>query len=142
MGRCANGLHLTRRGRVWLYNRRRPKAYEDVEPKKRITFSLGTTDFHEARILAAQHTVALDRRWAEMRRRGISLASQDAAERHAAAVNVVREMGFSYAPAAQISDSELIDRLRVLRQSGRAASRRPVSRSILVSLRSDCALGV
>ena len=114
MTSAARGHHLTLRGRVWLYNRRRPKVFEDVEPKRRITFSLGTSDFSEAKLLAAQHTVALDRRWRDAKERGVSLASDDAARRHDAAVGIAREFGLSYAPADKIDHAALLERLRAL----------------------------
>lgn len=109
-----NGLHLTRRGDVWQFQRRRPKAYADVERRTKIVFSLGTTDYQEARLLAAAHSLQLDRQWSAALKTGISLADEDATARYLAAVETARTLGYDYAAPASLGDGALLDRLRTL----------------------------
>ena len=66
------GQHLLRRGRYWYYHRRRPARFEDVEPRKVIHFSLRTTDFSSAKLMAAQHSLELDEKWCQARALGRS----------------------------------------------------------------------
>lgn len=44
-----------------------------VDRRSIIRFSLRMQDFHQAKILAAEHSMALEREWAEAKDRGISL---------------------------------------------------------------------
>ena len=107
-------LHLQQIGDTWHYQRRRPKDYADVEPRALIRFSLRTQDFREATILAAEHTIALERQWAEALERGVSLKSTDKAEQFAAAAATARRFGFAPRSARELSDEDLLARLRTL----------------------------
>lgn len=108
------GLHLKQLRGIWHYQRRRPVRYRDVEPRELIRFSLHTRDFADARLLAAQISRDLDQDWRDAKARGVSLCAQDAAERYRAAAAVQRQVGFSPKLAADLTDSELLERLRVL----------------------------
>lgn len=109
-----SGQHLVRRGARWYYQRRRPREFADVEPNAIISFSLKTTDHTEARLKAAQISFDLDRKWRDAKARGVSLRSQDSAQRYAAAVATARDAKISYQPAMELSDDDLLQRLRLL----------------------------
>ncbi len=107
-------LHLKQVGDVWHYQRRRPREFEDVEPRPLIRFSLKTRDLSKARALAAQHSLELDRRWHDAKRRGVSLASSDDLQRYQSAVDAVQHLGLPVRSVDELSDAELIERLRLL----------------------------
>ncbi|WP_369596563.1 DUF6538 domain-containing protein [Roseicitreum antarcticum] len=48
------GLHVKQRGRWWHYHRAIPDRFRDVDPRRSLSFSLHTTDFTQAKLLAAQ----------------------------------------------------------------------------------------
>ena len=75
-------LHLKQVGEVWHYQRRRPREFADIEPRPLIRFSLKTRSFSEARALAAEHSLGLERQWQDAKHRGVSLKSADEAERY------------------------------------------------------------
>ena len=58
-------LHLKQIGAVWHYQRRRPAKFADVERRELIRFSLRTTDLQQAKLLAAQHSIAIERQWVD-----------------------------------------------------------------------------
>ena len=108
------GLHLKKRGNWWHYYRSRPVPYEDVEPRALISFSLKTRDFAEAKMMAAQISHDLELEWREQKARGVSLRSQDAATRFAAACEAQSARGFAPKQSAALTDEELLARLRSL----------------------------
>ncbi len=108
------GLHLKQIHGIWHYQRRRPVRFADVEPRELIRFTLHTQDFAEAKLLAAQVSRDLDRDWHEAKARGVSLCAQDAAERYRAAAALQRSQGFEPKSALDLTDAELLDRLRLL----------------------------
>jgi site-specific recombinase XerD len=107
-------LHLKRVGEYWHYQRRRPKRYSDIEPRPIIRFSLKARNFAKARALAAEHSLALDRQWAESKACDVSLKSQDMAKRYSAANATAQKFGFQYRMTEQFSDDELLLRMRAL----------------------------
>ena len=107
-------LHLKQTGGNWQYQRRVPKKYRDIEKKSLIRFSLKTRDFQEAKILAARQTQHFDKIWADAQERGVSLATQDSQIRYTAAMAVTRDLRLDNLPAAEISDEQLLTRLRLL----------------------------
>ncbi len=107
-------LHLKQVHDIWHYQRRRPVRFGDVEPRSLIRFSLHTRDISEAKLMAAQISRDLDQDWRDAQARGVSLCAQDSAERYRAAVEVQRSRGFEPRLAADLSDAELLDRLRIL----------------------------
>ena len=108
------GLHLKQKGRWWHYYRSVPREFADIERKPLISFSLRTSDFTEARRMAAEISVRLDQDWRTAKARGVSLCAQNAAERYRAAAALQRSHGFEPKPALELTDSELLDRLRLL----------------------------
>lgn len=108
------GLHLKQIHGIWHYQRRRSVRFADVEPRELIRFTLHTQDFAEAKLLAAQVSRDLDRDWRDAVERGVSLCAQDAAERYRAAAALQRSCGFEPKPALDLTDAELLDRLRLL----------------------------
>jgi len=108
------GLHLKRKGRWWHYYRSVPREFADVEHKALISFSLKTGDFSEAKRMAAEISVRLEHDWRAAKARGVSLCAQDAAERYRAAAALQRSYGFDPKPAPDLTDGELLDRLRLL----------------------------
>lgn len=114
------GLHLKKRGNRWYYQRRRPDRYRDIEPRALISFSLSTADFSEAKKLAADISLKLEREWRDALACGVSLASQDAAERRDAAAATTERLGLAYKPVETLSDDDLMLRLRLL-LDGKAA---------------------
>jgi len=106
--------HLKKIGENWHYQRRRPRAFEDVEPRTLIRFSLKTRDFNEARVKAAQISLDLDRKWQDAKQRGISLTSQNEAERYSAAVETTNLRGLPYTQSSDLTNDELLTRLRLL----------------------------
>lgn len=108
------GLHLKQKGRWWHYYRSVPREFQDVERRALISFSLKTGDFTEAKRMAAEISVRLENDWREAKARGVSLCAQDVAERYRSAVVVQRHYGFEPKTTAELSDGELLDRLRVL----------------------------
>lgn len=108
------GLHLKQIHGIWHYQRRRPVRFMDVEPRGLVRFSLHTRDFAEAKLMAAQISRELDRDWREAKARGVSLCVQNSAERYRAAAALQRSLGFTPKPAADLTDDELLDRLRLL----------------------------
>ena len=107
-------LHLKKIGDTWHYQRRRPKAFKDVEPRSLIRFSLKTKNYAEARAIAAKTSLELDHKWESAKRRGISLSALDQADQYAAAVDTASEFELSYAQPSQIDDEALLQRLRLL----------------------------
>ncbi|WP_306046558.1 DUF6538 domain-containing protein [Nioella sp. MMSF_3534] len=108
------GTHLKQKGRWWHYYRAVPREFHDVERKRLISFTLKTGDFVEARRRAAEISAQMEQDWREAKARGVSLCAQDAAERYRAACQVQRNAGFEPRTAMDLSDAELLDRLRVL----------------------------
>ncbi|MGH1355280.1 MAG: DUF6538 domain-containing protein [Thalassovita sp.] len=108
------GLHLKQIQGIWHYQRRRPVRYRDVEPRELIRFSLHTRDFADARLLAAQISRDLDKDWCEAKERAVSLCAQDAADRYRAAAAVQHQNGFVPRAASDLTDDDLLDRLRLL----------------------------
>jgi hypothetical protein len=53
--------HLKQVGDIWYYQRRRPSEFSDVEPRSLIRFSLKTRNYSEARALAANHSLQLEK---------------------------------------------------------------------------------
>ena len=107
-------LHLKQIGDVWHYQRRRPKEYADVEKRVLIRFSLKTRDFNQAKILAAQNSADLGIQWQNARERGVSIDSDDAVKRFTAATAITRDLELDFKPANEITDDELLKRLRLL----------------------------
>ena len=107
-------LHLKQIGDVWHYQRRRPKEYADVEKRALIRFSLKTRDFNQAKILAAQQSADLDIQWQNADESGISIKSGDAFKRFSTATKITRKLKLDYKPANEITDDELLKRLRIL----------------------------
>ncbi len=107
-------LHLKQIGTVWHFQRRVPKKYNDIEKRTLIRFSLKTRDFQEAKILAAQQTQHFDRIWADSLDRGVSLASEDSQIRYTAAKAVTQGLQLDNLSAGEISDEQLLARLRML----------------------------
>lgn len=108
------GTHLKQKGRWWHYYRSVPREFADVERKPLISFSLKTGDFTEAKRMAADISARLEQDWRDAKARGVSLCAQDAAERYRAAAAVQRQFGFAPKPAADLTDEELLERLRLL----------------------------
>lgn len=113
------GLHLKQKGRWWHYYRAVPRAYHDVDCRRLISFSLKTADFGEAKLKSAQTSLALDQEWADAQARGVSLVSLNLAERYQAAAEVQTACGFAPKTASELSDAELLSRLRDLIQKDR-----------------------
>jgi len=110
--------HLKKIGENWHYQRRRPKAFEDVESRSLIRFSLKTRDFNEARVKASQISLDLDRQWQDAKQRGISLRSHNEAERYSAAVATTNLHGLTYTQSDDLTNDELLTRLRLLLLTG------------------------
>lgn len=108
------GTHLKQKGRWWHYYRSVPREFADVERKPLISFSLKTGDFTEAKRMAADISARLEQDWRDAKARGVSLCAQDAAERYRATAAVQRQFGFAPKPAADLTDEELLERLRLL----------------------------
>lgn len=108
------GLHLKQKGRWWHYYRAVPREFGDVEKRNLISFSLKTGDFTEAKYRAARISSELEKDWRDAKARGVSLCAQDAAERYRAATEVQLQSGFASKTARELSDADLLDRLRCL----------------------------
>ena len=78
-------LHLKSRNGLWYYQRRRPKQFEDIEPRLLIRFALKTRDFSEAKLKAAQISVDLEKQWQDARARSVSLKCGNDSQCYAAA---------------------------------------------------------
>jgi len=107
-------LHLKQIGEVWYYQRRRPTDYSDVEPRALIRFSLKTKNFHEAKILAADFSLQFEEKWAKAKRRGVSLCSDDVARSFRTAMRYQSELGLAQRLSGELSDDELLQRMKVL----------------------------
>ena len=107
-------LHLKQIGQIWHYQRRRPVEFTDVESRALIRFSLKTGNFHEAKVLAAQHSLRLEQEWADTQERGVSLRSNNWIRQHNAAVEAQCIRGLTPKSAAELSDNDLIERLQLL----------------------------
>ena len=108
------GYHLKQRGRWWHYFRAVPVRYRDVEPRREICFSLRTQDFAVAKMQAARISLDLDAEWQRAVELGTSLKNQSAAVRYAAAAQAQVHHGFKPAVAPDLSDDDLLERLRYL----------------------------
>jgi len=108
------GLHLKKRGRWWHYYRAVPERFCDVDNRRLISFSLRTCDFTQAKLLAAQVSCDLEGDWQRSLDAGVSLASSDLADRYGAAVAVQMERTLKPKTAGDLTDTDLIDRLRLL----------------------------
>ena len=108
------GLHLKQKGRWWHYYRAVPREFGDVEKRDLISFSLKTGDFTEAKRRAAQISAEMEQDWRDTKARGVSLCAQDAAERYRAAAVVQLQSGFASKTSRELSDADLLDRLRCL----------------------------
>lgn len=108
------GHHLKQRGRWWHYFRAVPARFREVEARREVCFSLRTQDFSEAKMKAARISADLDHEWKRALELGVSLKSQSAAKRYAAAVQSQTSFGLKPTTAAELSDDELMARLRLL----------------------------
>ena len=108
------GLHLKKRGDWWHYYRATPVEFRDIEEKRIICFSLKTRDFSEAKLRAAQISIDLESEWRKAKERGISLSSQNLAERYKASSEIQKANGLDPKSAVSFSDEELLKRLRIL----------------------------
>ncbi len=108
------GSHLKRRGRWWHYYRAVPVEFRDVEARELVSFSLKTTDHAAAKLKAAQISLDLDQEWAAAKARGQSLQAGEAADRYRAGVEVQGRHGMTPKSSAELTDQEIIDRLRLL----------------------------
>jgi len=109
-----HGRHIRKRGQRWHYFRHRPKRYEDVEPRSIITFALHTSCVSEAKLKAAQVSCELEKKWATALERGIVLSSQSKFERYKGALAASQAHGFQYILTPDLSDTDLLNRLRFL----------------------------
>ncbi len=107
-----HGRHIKKRGQKWHYYRNRPKRFDDVEMRSVITFSLHTSSVSEAKLKAAQISHDLEKQWMEAQSRGVSLVSQSKGQQYAGAVAANQAYGFQHTSAANLSESELLNRLR------------------------------
>ncbi len=107
-------FHLKQVGNIWYYQRRRPKEYADIEKRSLIRFSLKTRNFNEAKVLATQQSIELENQWAKAKERGISINSDNSMKRFSAATQVTSELKLDYNPSNEITDIELLTRLRML----------------------------
>ncbi|MCV2891268.1 hypothetical protein OE747_23360 [Ruegeria sp. XHP0148] len=64
--------------------------------------------------MAAEISVRLEQDWRAAKARGVSLCAQDVAERYRAAAALQRSHGFEPKSALDLTDAELLDRLRLL----------------------------
>lgn len=108
------GHHLKRRSRWWHYFRAVPLRYRNVEARREICFSLRTQDFAAAKVKAAQISADLDDEWQRALELGVSLENQSAAKRYAAAVQTQTSLGLKPSMATDLSDDDLLHRLRML----------------------------
>ncbi len=108
------GLHLKRRGKWWHYYRAVPKKHRDVEARSQICFSLQTTDLSEAKLLAAQISYDFEREWKRLHEVGVSIKGQNACHRYAAAAEIQLGHGLKPQNAADLTDDDLLERLRIL----------------------------
>jgi hypothetical protein len=108
------GTHLKQKGRWWHYYRAVPREFADVDRRRLISFTLKTGDFVQAKRQAAEISARLEEEWSAAKARGISLAAQDAAERYRASTSVQRHFGFEPRLATDLTDDELLQRLRRL----------------------------
>ena len=108
------GLHLKRRGKWWYYYRGVPKRFRDVEPRRQICYALKTTDFAQAKMRAAQISYDQERAWTRAVELGVSLNSGNAAQQYAAAADTQLHRGFKPQRAAEFTDDEILQRLRLL----------------------------
>ncbi len=108
------GLHLKKRGDWWHYYRATPVEFRDIKEKRIISFSLKTRDFSEAKLRAAQISIDLESEWRKAKERGISLSSQNLAERYKASSVIQKANGLDPKSAVSFSDEELLKRLRIL----------------------------
>jgi hypothetical protein len=75
---------------------------------------LKTTDFFEAKLRAAQISRDLEQEWSRAVELGVSLESQDAARRYAAAADVQLRHGLKPQHAQELSNEDLLQRLQLL----------------------------
>ena len=68
----------------------------------------------KARVLAARHSLELDRKWRRAKARGHSLKSTDEAECYRGALETVHDLGLPFRACGDLSDSEFVARLRLL----------------------------
>ncbi len=108
------GHHLKQRGQWWHYYRAVPERFRHVEARSQICFSLRTRDFSEAKVKAAQISFDLEQEWQRAAELGVSIESHDAAKRFAAAMQAQVSRGLKPQTAAEFSDTELLERLRML----------------------------
>lgn len=108
------GLHLKKRGRWWHYYRAVPDRYREIDDRPLICFALRTTDFTQAKLLAAQIFSDLERDWQRAIENGKLLSSHCQAERYGAAVAVQLERALKPKEAAELTDTDLVERLRLL----------------------------
>ena len=109
-----HGRHIKKRGQRWHYYRNRPKQYEDVESRSVITFSLKTNNVSEAKLKAAQISQDLEKQWEAAKLRGVSLKSQSDVKQYAGAIATNQAHGFRTADVNQLSEADLLNRLRFL----------------------------
>ncbi len=108
------GTHLKQKGRWWHYYRAVPREFADVDRRTLISFTLKTGDFVQAKRKAAEISAQLEQEWALAKARGVSLTAQDAAQRYGGAVSVQQSLGFVSRQALDLTDAELLERLRTL----------------------------
>lgn len=108
------GQHLKKKGRWWHYYRAVPREFSDHETKSLISFSLKTSDLKEARRMAANISFELDQKWREAAERNLSLKADHKLERYQAANSVQILHGLQPKVATELSDQDLLERLRLL----------------------------
>jgi len=114
------GRHIKKRGQKWHYYRNRPKQYQDIEPRSVITFSLRTNNVSEAKLKAAQISQVLEKQWESAKMRGVSLKNESVTKQYSGAIATNQAYGFRSMEIAQLSEADLLNRLRFL-LSGQAS---------------------
>ncbi len=103
--------HVTKRGEIYLYERRVPLQYAAVAGRRRVRRSLRTKDPVEAKLRAAELDKQYEAHW-EALRAGQAPEQHDAFE---AAKRIAETAGFSYKPSAEIVDpAEIMARVEAL----------------------------
>ena len=108
------GLHLKQRRGWWYYQRCVPDRYKSVDSSGLITFALKTRNLSEAKLRAAEISLELEEKWDSALEQGEPLQDHKPEKRFQAAKKMQKKRGFDPKPTEQITDDELLERLRSL----------------------------
>lgn len=103
--------YIQKRGNKFIYRRRVPKEFEQLDPRKEVKIALKTTDYQEALVRSVAHNKQIENFWASLAHSQLASGFET---KYKAAVQLARSYGFVYKTIEQVSQTditEIVERL-------------------------------